>query len=300
MWLRAASGLLLCLHASALRWPEALALRWPGAFRARGIRVIGAGHQRTGTESMTAALLQLGYNPAHAQRFFARKPFKDPYTGLWLRDPSKRSAGGSMLLQRKTEVAGNLSRRAGGRPISEFLNQTVLSAWMDFANGGSLEPALQTLFDNGFDATTADMPTFAITKQLVERYPQAKVILTVHPRGADAWVEAMLGFCWTCTEDFTPWMGAYGSKFSPCIKSMLDRRGALLPEEREACAREYEEYNEDIKRSVPPHRLLVFSPGDGWDPLVRFLGVPRPPGPFPYVNRNSNGRRRRSSAAQHQ
>lgn len=37
--------------------------------------------------------------------------------------------------------------------------------------------------------------------------------------------------------------------------------------------------------TLPPERLLVFSPQDGWDPLCRFLGVAVPECPFPRVNR---------------
>jgi hypothetical protein len=35
---------------------------------------------------------------------------------------------------------------------------------------------------------------------------------------------------------------------------------------------------------VPPEKLLVFEPGDGWAPLCAFLGVPVPDEPYPQVN----------------
>lgn len=35
---------------------------------------------------------------------------------------------------------------------------------------------------------------------------------------------------------------------------------------------------------VPPERLLVFEPKDGWEPLCKFLGKPVPDQPFPHVN----------------
>jgi hypothetical protein len=42
--------------------------------------------------------------------------------------------------------------------------------------------------------------------------------------------------------------------------------------------------NQQVIDSLPPERLLVFSPKEGWEPLCAFLGVPVPDGPFPRVN----------------
>jgi hypothetical protein len=42
--------------------------------------------------------------------------------------------------------------------------------------------------------------------------------------------------------------------------------------------------NNEVIDSLPPERLLVFSPKDGWGPLCAFLGVPVPSEPFPRVN----------------
>ncbi len=48
----------------------------------------------------------------------------------------------------------------------------------------------------------------------------------------------------------------------------------------------YESHVAEVRRVVPPSRLLEFSPRDGWAPLCAFLGVPPPPEgePFPHVN----------------
>ena len=35
---------------------------------------------------------------------------------------------------------------------------------------------------------------------------------------------------------------------------------------------------------LPPERLLIFRPGDGWGPLCDFLGLPVPDTPFPRTN----------------
>jgi len=35
---------------------------------------------------------------------------------------------------------------------------------------------------------------------------------------------------------------------------------------------------------VPSERLLVYEPGEGWEPLCDFLGLPVPATPYPKVN----------------
>ncbi|MFZ2508625.1 MAG: sulfotransferase family protein, partial [Steroidobacteraceae bacterium] len=47
----------------------------------------------------------------------------------------------------------------------------------------------------------------------------------------------------------------------------------------------FEDHTEDVKRSVPPGRLLVYSVREGWGPACEFLGVPVPEKmPFPHEN----------------
>ena len=40
----------------------------------------------------------------------------------------------------------------------------------------------------------------------------------------------------------------------------------------------------DVLASVPAAELLVYTVGDGWEPLCEFLGVPVPAEPFPHSN----------------
>lgn len=37
-------------------------------------------------------------------------------------------------------------------------------------------------------------------------------------------------------------------------------------------------------QTVPPEKLLVFEPKQGWEPLCKFLGKPVPDQPFPHVH----------------
>ena len=42
--------------------------------------------------------------------------------------------------------------------------------------------------------------------------------------------------------------------------------------------------NQEVIDALPPERLLVYSPKEGWESLCAFLDVPVPAGPFPRVN----------------
>ncbi|VDD81019.1 unnamed protein product [Mesocestoides corti] len=52
----------------------------------------------------------------------------------------------------------------------------------------------------------------------------------------------------------------------------------------------FNKWNAGVIASVPNDRLLVFDPKDGWDPLCKFLGLPKPLVPFPHVNKRSEMR----------
>jgi hypothetical protein len=48
-----------------------------------------------------------------------------------------------------------------------------------------------------------------------------------------------------------------------------------------------EDWNDEVKRTVPAERLLVWQPQDGWEPLCEFLDVAVPDEPLPNVNDSS-------------
>ena len=56
----------------------------------------------------------------------------------------------------------------------------------------------------------------------------------------------------------------------------------------EAAVQFYEEHVREVRRTVPPHQLLVFNVKQGWRPLCQFLEVPEPVTPFPRVNDTSS------------
>jgi hypothetical protein len=45
-----------------------------------------------------------------------------------------------------------------------------------------------------------------------------------------------------------------------------------------------ERFNQEVQDTVPSERLLVWSAGDGWEPICEFLELPIPEADFPRVN----------------
>jgi hypothetical protein len=151
---------------------------------------------------------------------------------------------------------------------------------------------------------TVDWPACTFYEDLMERYPEAKVLLSV--RDPERWYEstrstiyelnmlidssaiARLIFGLSSLLVFGGFAGGRSSMVNDLIwQGTFDGRF-----EDEAYAIEvYERHNDEVKRRVPSGRLLVYEVQDGWGPLCEFLDVPEPEGPFPRLNDAAQMRR---------
>ena len=53
-----------------------------------------------------------------------------------------------------------------------------------------------------------------------------------------------------------------------------------------------------MKAALPPERLLVYTVGEGWEPLCGFLGAPVPDTPFPRENTTETFKAKRADEAE--
>jgi hypothetical protein len=74
--------------------------------------------------------------------------------------------------------------------------------------------------------------------------------------------------------------------YTDMMREMWEQFGIVSDAEShmDAMSRSMRGYNEEVQDFVPTDQLLVWSVGDGWEPLCAFLGVPVPDQPFPCVN----------------
>ncbi len=129
-----------------------------------------------------------------------------------------------------------------------------------------------------------DWPGSVFWRDLVVHYPDAKVILT--DRDPDAWYESISRTILPASEigrfsDPDP-VNRQGSEmiYQLVLQGLFEGRMS----DREYAIAKLVEHRDEVIRAVPPERLLVFRPGDGWGPLCDFLNVPKPDGPFPRGN----------------
>ncbi len=129
--------------------------------------------------------------------------------------------------------------------------------------------------------STVDFPGTAFWRELVDAYPEAKVILTV--RDPQEWYASM-------RETF---LAATGPNGQPPIPGAGDgsfvkggdwsQMMADLRDEDTAIA-DFKRHIEDVRSYVPSHRLQIYEVRQGWKPLCDFLEVRVPDEPFPRLN----------------
>ena len=160
--------------------------------------------------------------------------------------------------------------------MSEMLSQmrSHLPLWIESAKGN---PQWDTIFAN-YQSTT-DYPGCMFWRELVAKYPDAKVILTT--RDADKWFESGAATVFSPEHrarfEGNPQMAEFFrlTVFGDLEQSLGDR--AKMVEY-------FNTWNQSVIDEVPADKLLVYRAGDGWEPLCEFLGVPVPPEPYPRVN----------------
>ncbi|MDH4091814.1 MAG: hypothetical protein OEV74_07800 [Cyclobacteriaceae bacterium] len=136
---------------------------------------------------------------------------------------------------------------------------------------------------------TVDNPGCCVWKELMLAYPEAKVLLTLHPRGPEAWYESTINTIYftetrwqfKLLEIFVPMMRKFGNM---SYKLIWQRSHKGTMEDQKAAIARYAEHIEEVKTAVPPERLLIFTVNEGWEPLCKFLGVEIPAADFPNVN----------------
>jgi len=138
-------------------------------------------------------------------------------------------------------------------------------------------------------AATVDNPGCCVWSEHIAAYPDAKVLLTLHPRGAEAWYESTIDTIYftenvwqfKVLELLTP----FGRKFGDMSRKLIWGRtlNGVMGDKAKAVAR-YNAYVGEVKAAVPPDKLLIFKVTDGWEPLCAFLGVAKPNRDFPNLN----------------
>ncbi|MGH8111599.1 MAG: sulfotransferase family protein [Rhodanobacteraceae bacterium] len=167
-------------------------------------------------------------------------------------------------------------------------NKSHLDFWRKVANApADKQQDWETVFAKYTAAV--DNPACSVWRELIAAYPEAKVLLSLHPGGAEAWYESTLATIYfteslwqfKVLEVATPFARKLGDM---CHKLIWQRAHRGSMNDRAKAIAEYHQHVADVQAAVPPDRLLVFTVNEGWKPLCDFIGAPVPDAPFPRVN----------------
>lgn len=167
----------------------------------------------------------------------------------------------------------------------------------------SLAPQWHQAFEGSADwnkifaghQSTVDWPGSFFWRELVEAYPDAKVLLSV--RSGESWANSMQNTIWGVfygdvlmrhMSDARAAIDPGWKDYIELMKAMWQKSGLLGDMgdkfDPAVLAAGINRHNQEVRDTVPADRLLEWSPADGWEPLCQFLEVPVPAAPVPHVN----------------
>ena len=164
-----------------------------------------------------------------------------------------------------------------------MLNEHHVELWRQAAR---LENVDWHALYQGYRATV-DWPSASFWRELRLVYPDAKLILTL--RDSEQWYTSVMNTIWKRSATALPegkrrgdpemierammsheviWNGVFGGR--------MDDKDHVID-----C---FESHNQEVIDTVPADQLLVYRPGDGWEPLCEFVEKPVPDSDYPRVN----------------
>ena len=168
--------------------------------------------------------------------------------------------------------------------------ESGLPLWERVAEG---TPDWEQIF--GGARSTVDWPSARYYRELMDHYPDAKVLLSV--RDSAAWVRSMRETVWgifhgdsvihhVCKARAV--LDPLWRRYTALMHSMTWEEGTgVLAGDTSTdagLAAVMNRWNDEVRSTVASDRLLVWDPAEGWEPLCGFLGVDVPEEPLPRLN----------------
>lgn len=179
---------------------------------------------------------------------------------------------------------------------SVYGNVRDCDMWVDALRAkhdGVGTPFGRTEFDQllGHVGAVTDAPCTLFAKELIEAYPEAKIVLV--ERDIEKWYKSWDSLVTGAFQPILKVLSVTDPWFTGRIQRlgmmwMRTQVGARTVEEARANARDvYREYYEEVRRVAPKERLLEYELGSGWGPLCEFLGRDVPDVEFPHANESA-------------
>jgi hypothetical protein len=157
--------------------------------------------------------------------------------------------------------------------VEMFANPQAFPHWIAASKGAQ---NWDVLFD-GYQSMV-DWPGVKYWRELVDHYPDAKVLHTV--RDPDLWFDS------TQATIFNAANLQRIVQPGPMSDFFTGLFGDFLPHinDRFAMTEYYRRHDAEVRATVPKDRLLIYEVGSGWAPLCEWLGVAVPDTPYPSEN----------------
>jgi hypothetical protein len=162
--------------------------------------------------------------------------------------------------------------------------------WEAAAEGA---PEWERIF--GEARSAVDWPSARYYRELIEHYPEAKVLLSV--RDSEDWVRSMRQTVWGVFHGDTVLhhvcearaaLDPLWRRYMALMRQMSwdESTGVLAGDtfSDAGLAAVMRSWNEGVKQTVPAERLLVWDPAEGWEPLCEFLEMDVPAEELPRLN----------------
>lgn len=145
----------------------------------------------------------------------------------------------------------------------------------------------------GYTATV-DWPSCNLWREQLNHFDDAVVILS--RRDPDKWYASIMNTIYPSTlsavNSDDPGLQAFGNW---AMEIIWNGRFDGHMDDKDHVIGVYNQHNQAVIDEVPADRLLVYEPGDGWEPLCEFLNVPVPDVDYPHTNTTEEFLNRESS-----
>jgi len=177
-----------------------------------------------------------------------------------------------------------------------FSGNRDIDFWNELCKNPKSSEEWKNFYGNNGYKGAVDYPSVMFYKEIAEAFPDSKVVLT--DRDPKAWYKSLKETIGELNDDAIKFpvnilnylQGQFplDNMIQNCFRRHRNRFGEgifdTMDEGEEASVKYYNEWVEDVKKTIPADRLLIFKVQDGWEPLCKFLDLPVPEQPFPNVN----------------
>jgi hypothetical protein len=162
--------------------------------------------------------------------------------------------------------------------IELFSHPEQIPVWEEAADGAAVDWEL-LLADY---RSIVDWPGCHFWRELTDRYPAAKVILTV--REPKAWYRSASATIFRALREKPRDDPVAKAQWHVARKIIVEQTFGGSTADEALAIDVLRMHDEEVRREIPAERLLVYDVSQGWEPLCRFLAVPTPDEPFPKAN----------------